>query len=208
MPESVYPLHKPAILSVQVPSSIPGKPVRILRTASVPSPSKLSPVQYQEGGIPRGSGHAVLMYRSVRAGLSGQTGAVYLVQQTGGFRIREVLALTTANIMAPDTLIIPAFKGSRTRSIRLPELADQFATLIRSGPHPLFRISYSHVYRQYINAGILIYNAPGKRNTVTHVPRREYIQAVHQSTGTLDTTRDVVGHRSRKSTQSYIEGNG
>lgn len=200
-----YPLHSSLILSVKVPSTDPSKPLTVLRKASVPSPSVVSPGEWQKGMIGIRNTHQVLTYSMKDEGLSGQCGAVYLIQLESGCRIGEVLRLTTNDIVLPCTLLLLALKRSRPRAIRLPELQEQLQRLLPAGEHCLFNISYSQVYRQYLNAGIVLYNPPGSRRTVTHTPRREYIQAVHNVSQDIDTTRDVVGHKSRSSTLTYLQ---
>jgi len=150
-------------------------------------------------------GHLVLTWSSLCPAVTGQAGAVWLIQQVSGCRVGEALALSTQSIILPDQLIISALKRSRSRAIRIPELHQQFAHLKEGGIHPLFGISYSQIYRQYRNAGIVQIRPDNRYNRVTHSLRQSYIQAVQMVSKDVGITADIVGHKSKRSTIIYLK---
>ncbi len=205
LPAYLAMLVRPCVLSSRVAARDPSDPVSAIRTLPVPSPSKVSVAQWHPGSPWDLYTHPVLCYLDRETGLAGQLGAVSLIQRTGGHRISEVLSLKTTDIVPPDALLIRALKRSRPRVLRLPELQPALALLLQGRDHPLFSISYHQVYRAYLRSGIVLYNHCGSRRSVTHAPRRAFIQAVHRVSKTLDITRDCVGHKSRTSTLTYLK---
>lgn len=199
------PLLRPGTISlapVRTKSDPLGLQVSTLihRSAPVVSPG-LGP---SRGGSLDGR-HPVLTWRPQHVAIAGQAGAVYLIQRSCGCRASEALSLASSDIVLPDTLIIKAAKGSRTRSIRLPEFNDQFISLVSSGIHPLFSISYSHLYRQYKSAGIIEYRGLNRHNRVTHSLRKNFIQSIQMVSKDVGTTADIVGHKSKRSTIIYLK---
>lgn len=175
-----------------------------LSIRSVPSPIEQSYIIYRGGGNSLVALHNVLTYTNTHAGLSGQLGAVSLIQSACGCRIQETLGLLSSDIVLPDKIIIRALKQSRSRIVRLPELAESLRLHNQALEHRLFNLSYSQVYRAYKNAGIMSYHGKGKSSSVTHSYRLKFINSVHRSSNDLDTTRDIVGHKSSKSTLIYL----
>ena len=205
LPTYLARLAGPAVISRKVPSPDPQHPIAAIRVLSVPSPSAVSPVLLQGGRVVGGEAHAVLTYSDRHSGLDGQAGAVCMIQRVSGARVREVLSLSTLDIVPPDQFLIRALKKSQARTIRVPEFTLQLLAHLAMPPHPLFHLSYSQVYRLYIKAGILDYGRDGQRNTVTHLLRRNHIKSVHRTSRDLTTTSQAVGHKSTRSTQTYLD---
>lgn len=182
----------------------PGQLVNKLSTRSVPAPPNVLNLQYL---IDTGGSldmHRVLTWSDTMSGLAGQVGAIALIQRSSGARIAEILNLTVSSIVTIDTLLILGLKRSRSRSVRVPELTQQFAAFSNSQNHLLFSISYSHVYRQYISAGIIIRRGGKLRNSVTHTYRHNFINSIQKASLNVSTTAEVVGHKSKTSTQKYL----
>lgn len=199
------PLLQPGTLSLA--------PVRTKSVSQRPQMAKLryrsapvvSPVKCL--GSPAGDpiDHRVLTWCPEDVAIGGQAGAVYLVQRMSGCRVSEALALCTSDIVLPDTLIIRALKRSRSRAVRFPEFGPQLALLISTSIHPLFRLSYRQIYRQYRNAGIIEIRPDNRYNRVTHSLRKDFIQAVQLVSNDIGITADVVGHKSKRSTIIYLK---
>lgn len=195
------------------PGSVTLAPVRTKSDSRGPQLARLHyrsavatiPVVCHRRDLRAGTQHQVLTWTSTEAAITGQAGAVYLIQRSSGCRVSEALALTTGDIVLPDLLIIKALKGSRPRTIRIPEFKDQFSRLLSLGNHPLFRVSYSHVYRQYLNAGIVEIRPDSCHNRVTHSLRKNFIQSVHSASKDVGLTADLVGHKSKRSTIIYLK---
>lgn len=146
-----------------------------------------------------------LCYYDHETNTHGQIGAIVLLSRCSGARINEILRLTSDNIVGTDSLIIRAEKKSRSRIVRVPELSDQLQKA-RQYPHSkLFSLSYSQVWRQYVNHGIS-FSVPGDlHRKVTHSFRYQYISDIHHVVNSVDTTAECVGHRSSKSTEVYLK---
>lgn len=200
-----YMLRSPGIVSLRALPGAPAGHPAILSTRSVPSPSKVSPGIWHPGDLASGRGYPTLTWVDQESGLHGQAGAIILIQRSSGCRIGEVLDLSTKSIVSPDLLLIMASKGSRPRAVRVPELQQQFARLLLALDHPLFSLSYSQVYRQYKACGIVEYRPHNTYNRVTHSLRKDYIQAVQVVTKDVNLTKDIVGHKSKRSTIIYLQ---
>lgn len=195
----------PAIISLRQPPGRPAGHPALLSVRSVPTPSKVSPGKYQDLYPTLHGHHHVLLWTDLYSGLTGQCGALALLQRSSGCRISEALALSTTDVVLPDLLIIKALKGSRARSVRIPELQSQLLSLLSAGSHPLFRLSYAQVYRQYKAAGIIEYLDHNHRNRVTHSLRHAYIQNIQLVSKDVGITADIVGHKSKRSTLIYLK---
>lgn len=183
---------------------ISGQLVDNLSIRSVPSPPKVLVHHYRPGSKSFVQFHRVLTWSDNVTGLVGQVGAVALIQRSSGARIGEVLRLTVLDIANDDTLLIWGLKRSRSRSVRIPELSPQFVSFDKSTNHLLFTISYAHVYRQYIHAGIIIQRFGRFRNSVTHTYRHNFINTIQKASHNVTATAEVIGHKSKTSTEKYL----
>jgi len=145
-----------------------------------------------------------LCYYDHETNTHGQIGAIVLLSRCSGARINEILRLTSDEIVGNDNLVIRAEKKSRSRIVRVPELSDQLQKA-RQYPHSkLFSVSYSQVWRQYVNHGIS-FSVPGDHyRKVTHSFRYQYISDIQHVVHSVDTTAECVGHKSPKSTEIYL----
>lgn len=145
-----------------------------------------------------------LCYNDKQTNTHGQIGAIVLLSRCSGARINEILRLTSDEIVGNDSIIIRAEKKSRSRIVRVPELSEQFQKA-RQYPHSkLFSVSYSQVWRQYVNHGIS-FSVPGdSHRKVTHSFRYKYISDIQHVAHSVDTTAECVGHKSPKSTEVYL----
>ena len=174
------------------------------RMRSVPSPREDLGSMCQGGTIKTPATHCIVTWSDPVSRLTGQVGAIALLQRSSGARIGEILQAHGIDIVLPDLLIIHGSKKSRDRSIRVPELTQQFILPAGFPGCLLFSVSYSQVYRAYLNAGIVCLYPKNRNRSVTHNYRVQFIKRVHGKSKRLTTTAEIVGHKSISSTQSYI----
>jgi integrase len=179
----------------------------ILRFNSVSTPSAVLDTQLQSQSTYTLKKVFPLSYSHQRFHVGGQIGAVILLQEITGCRISEVLRLRTNDILLPDTLILHGVKHSRSRSVRVPELSQQFSTAAKFPGHFLFSISYDQVRRWYLRLGIYNQFTSQSRKAVTHSLRYRYINAVSAKSD-VETTQDIIGHKSINSTEHYLSKGG
>jgi integrase len=179
----------------------------ILRTNSVSTPSAVLTTLTQNRTTYTLKKIFPLSYAHPAYNVGGQIGAVILLQEITGCRISEILLLRTNDILLPDTLIIHGLKRSRSRSVRVPELAQQFSVAVKYPGHFLFSISYDQVRRWYLRLGIYSQFTSQSRKAVTHSLRYRYINAVSAKSD-VETTQDIIGHKSQSSTDHYLQKGG
>ena len=57
----------------------------------------------------------------------------------------------------------------------------------------------------YKRLGIVVDNGIKRNQSVTHSMRKNYIRDSYRSSGDMDVTKDLVGHKSVKSTEHYVK---
>lgn len=131
--------------------------------------------------------------------------AIGIIQLRGGFRISEVLNIGPSQIISDTDLFINADKGSRPRRVHVPELRDLLMRCVKNNIIPFKGISRFAVYRMYKRYNIVVSNGRNKNNSVTHAMRKLYVRDSYKTSKNINITADLVGHKSAKSTEYYVE---
>jgi len=129
---------------------------------------------------------------------------IYAIQAWSGARISEVLNIGYTDIVDDRTVLIRALKHSRNRICTLPfevPLLNQ-SRLMKQALFP--GIDRFRVYRFYKRYGIYLRTPRGKNNKVTHKLRYDYILKIKNISHSLEVTQDLVGHKSKKTTEGYL----
>lgn len=134
----------------------------------------------------------------------GQIGAIVFLLRISGARISEILDIRGSDIIDNDMLLIRGKKKSRSRVVRVPELANQLKNIKRSQNVFLFSVSYWQVYRYLKKVGVVTYHQKPHHDIVTHQFRHDYISHAQKTTQSIETTAEIIGHKSTKSTQTYL----
>ena len=137
-----------------------------------------------------------------------QLGTAYeilLIMFRGGFRVSEVLNMSHSNIIGDTDVYIIASKNSRSKRIHVPELSKQLIKYKTFAITPFKGYSRFQIYRICKRLGLVIDNGANKNKSVTHSMRKMYIRESYNSSGSLIVAAEIVGHKSVKSTQHYVE---
>lgn len=130
--------------------------------------------------------------------------AIGIIQLRGGFRISEVLKMRGNQIINDTDLYILSDKKSRSKRVHVPELREYLVKWKKYNLEPFKHISRFQVYRIYKKLGIQSTNQGKYNKSVTHAMRKSYVQESYESTGNINTTADIVGHKNPKSTEHYV----
>jgi integrase len=127
----------------------------------------------------------------------------FIIQQYG-IRISELLQSETSDIVNYCDLIIRGNKGSASRFLHLPELSDFFAWRLSLPPGKIFYTRYITFYRYCLAHGYFEQHKGKVNRSVTHSFRYKYIRSLSDVAGDIKTVADCVGHRSKKTSQEYL----
>jgi site-specific recombinase XerC len=129
---------------------------------------------------------------------------ICLIQLRGGFRVSEVLKMTSTNVIDGSNLYIVSDKGSISKRVYVPEISKELTKWKKNTIAPFKHISRFQVYRMYKRLGIGIVNGKNKNDSVTHALRKNYIRESHASTNDIELTKELIGHKNVKSTSHYL----
>lgn len=120
-----------------------------------------------------------------------------------GFRISEVLSISSRDITARGNVIVRGLKGSGDRLIVAPELAAFFLKKRASGVDPFGHLNRYTAYRRLKELGI-VKRKPGRKNaSVTHSFRDEYVKGLREVETDNKVLKQFTGHKSGKSVDHY-----
>jgi len=131
--------------------------------------------------------------------------AIGIIQLRGGFRISEVLKIGPSQMINNTDLFVNADKGSQARRVHVPEISKLITSCRDCDIMPFKGISRFAVYRIYKRYGIVVANGSNRNNSVTHAMRKNYVRDSYRSSKNIGVAADLVGHKSSKSTEYYVE---
>lgn len=121
-----------------------------------------------------------------------------------GLRVSELLRIKGTDVMSNGSFIIHASKHSENR---IGFIVDglPFLESWRGVPAYIFDCYDRHfVYYMFKRLGISS-NIKGNSNrAVTHVLRHQAIENINRATNSSEATAQVIGHRSKRSTEHYL----
>jgi len=178
-----------------------GQPAKVLAPEDVRALLRLA----SKGRYPKRN--KVMVYLSVKAGL----------------RACEISRLTWSMVLdsqgrVGDVLELPAKaakKGSGRRVPLHPDLKTALEDLVRSAPEPRGSVIVSE-RGQPMSAKVVVnwfklrFEELGLEGCSSHSGRRTFVthaaRLIHKAGGSLKDVQELVGHRSIRTTQGYIEG--
>jgi len=130
--------------------------------------------------------------------------AVVSLQHQEGLRISEVIGITPGDVKSGVRIVIKAKKRSNNRIVSPIEYRDFWQRY--SQQYTVIGDIYSRHYfkRLYVKYGLYISLGKGKPRAVTHSMRHNYISSLHKESVDSSLIKEHIGHRSLKSTESYI----
>lgn len=131
--------------------------------------------------------------------------AIGIIQLRGGFRISEVLKMLPSQIINDTDLYIKSDKGSNSKRVHVPEISKLLIKWRLNHIAPFKGVSRFQVYRMYKRLGIVLENTGKKNMSVTHAMRKNYVRDTYKSSNNMGVTKEVVGHKSVKSTEHYVK---
>lgn len=126
------------------------------------------------------------------------------LQFISGLRISDLIKIERRNIDLNLNLHINQSKGSNPKIISLL-FSPIFWRDYKIGLHtPIYVYSYSFFYHLYKRFGLVVSNAPGRSNSVTHFARKSLAQNTFNATESVDSVAAALGHRSTNSSLYYL----
>ena len=121
-----------------------------------------------------------------------------------GLRVSELLRIKGTDIMLNGSFIIRASKFSSNRIGFVINSADYLQNF-RSFPGYIFADYNRHfVYYLFKRHGISAQIIGNQNKAVTHVLRHQAIENLQRATNDSAVTAQAIGHRSKKSTEHYL----
>lgn len=130
--------------------------------------------------------------------------AIFMIQAWSGARISEVLQVKSLDVIDSQTVVIRSLKHSRNRIVTLPFPVDYLIQVSKIQYDIFIGINRFQVYRFYKRYGIVMRTKAGFYNKVTHKLRYDYILKIQAAVNDVDVTRDIVGHKARRTTEHYL----
>lgn len=122
-----------------------------------------------------------------------------------GCRISEILECKQSDLINGCDLLIHGKKGSASRIFHFPELSEFFLSHRTKPSDPIFHTCYITFYRHCLERGIFLKHRNSKNRSVTHSFRYKYIHALNDVARDEKEVADCVGHRSRKTSHTYLQ---
>lgn len=121
-----------------------------------------------------------------------------------GLRVSELLRIKGTDIMPNGSFIIRASKFSQNRIGFVVDNAEWLQSF-RSYPSFIFADYNRHfVYYLFKRRGISSQIIGNQNKAVTHVLRHQAIENLQRATNDSAVTAQAIGHRSKKSTEHYL----
>lgn len=142
---------------------------------------------------------------NVNSGLSITEKAIIELQFLYGIRITEALRITPSDINSSGQIRIRGIKGSNDRIV-YPVKFSYFWLSVKENNF-FIPSSYNrfYFYRLYRKKGIYFLNESNKKESVTHALRYLYISSLIQQGLDQEQIRNLIGHKSIKSTIHYVD---
>lgn len=121
-----------------------------------------------------------------------------------GLRISEALSIRHNHIMFDGSIFVPGQKGSSDRVVYPVRFRDFWISVKNKQYVPPPSYNRFHFYRLYRKKGIYLALKGNKKGSATHLMRYLYIAKILNETKDIDQVRQLIGHRSIKSTLHYV----
>ena len=122
-----------------------------------------------------------------------------------GLRISEALQIDHSQVMFNGAINIRGLKGSNDRFVYPVKYRDFWLQVKRSNSSPGQYYNRFYFYRLYKKIGISGLLSFNKNHSVTHYMRYMYVLQLLKETDNVESIKNLLGHKSIKSTMHYIE---
>jgi integrase len=126
---------------------------------------------------------------------------------SGGLRVSEVLRINYSDILVSGQIIINASKGSNNRVVTSLYHTNYLLSLKHNTGQIYEGYTRFYYYRLFKSIGLYIVNQSSGNNSVTHSLRHTHVKMLHSSTNDKELIQRTIGHKSKKSTEYYINKN-
>jgi len=126
------------------------------------------------------------------------------LQMRFGLRISEVLRINYSDLMPLGQIRIKASKRGKSRIINYSDDYDYLRFCRANGVKPFGDYDRFFIYREYKKQGIMLFHEKDKKYSVTHAFRHLLVTMLRNEVEDNSLISDVLGHKSRKSIESYI----
>lgn len=121
-----------------------------------------------------------------------------------GLRISEVLRLRPIDILSMDKVRIRASKRGRDRLVNYTDIYGYLNICKKTGMIPFLDYDRFFIYRLYKKEGLMLFHEKDKKYSVTHAFRHLLVQEITRQVEDVSLLSELVGHKSRKSIDSYL----
>lgn len=174
------------------------------RTKPVPSPSAQIPAMFDPGSEVDAYISAVKSILVANSKLSVHLRLVIELCCLNGVRITEALNCKGTDIDKHGKVHIKSLKGSKNRVIQLFYSLPSVNSFIGKPVYIFQSFNRFYFYREFIKLGLTVKSSGYKKRAVTHSGRHILATEVNQLTNSIETTANLIGHVSTKSTANYI----
>lgn len=133
-----------------------------------------------------------------------EIGLMYMMQLVSGCRVSELLALKWSDLYMGVGFMVQGKKGSNSRLVVVSGYSGLFSKMREQRCDVFQGLSYGIIYRYYIRHGVVKKMRQNVRRTVTHSGRYDFVERLMKMGCTDEQIKDVIGHKSIKSTMKYI----
>lgn len=128
------------------------------------------------------------------------------IQLLFGLRVSEALSIGYADLMALGRIRISASKRGTSRIINYADRYGYLEMCRRNGVNPFADYNRFFIYREYKKNGIMLFHEKDKKYSVTHAFRHLLVTMLKSEIEDKSLISDILGHKSRKSIESYMNG--
>jgi integrase len=122
-----------------------------------------------------------------------------------GCRCNEALRLDLSDIMFNGNVILKASKGSANRIVNTKLSSNYLIMCKKRNYKPFYGLNYMRCYRAMDELGLSAYFGNNSVRSVTHWSRHINALLSHSVTEEMDVIKVSLGHKSVKSTSSYVK---
>lgn len=126
-----------------------------------------------------------------------------LCLSNNGMRISEVLNIQCQDITPLGRFYIHGLKGSNSRIIHDPSIAEYLLKCKKNNVHPFRTFSRFFVYRFLKNTGVQFNSRLSSKKSITSAFRHYAISDVNSISDNLENARQYIGHKSQSATNYY-----
>jgi len=131
--------------------------------------------------------------------------AVIELQFLYGLRISEVLNIHYSDILPNGSIRIKGLKNSNNRIVFPIQMRSFWFRFLMSESIPPRSYNRFYFYRLYKKLGLYQLSSSNQNASVTHMLRYTYIAQLLEAGETIDSIRQLIGHKNINSTIHYLK---